>query len=1027
MHYHSKNLQAIKLFLVMLLSFISLSAVAQDNLISGTVTDYEGEPCIGATVKSSKGVTVACDMNGKYSISAAPGQDVTVTFLGCKPQTFKVKKGTKTYNLQMESTSEVLNDVVVVGYNTQKRINLTGSVATVNAEKIAGRPQTSASAMLQGMAPGVTVTTQSGAPGDNGGSIRIRGVNSFGGSSTSPLILVDGIESSMDAIDPTTIESISILKDAASASIYGSRAANGVILVTTKRAGEEKFTLSYSTHLDWQSATRLPKSVNAVQYRELLNVMAVNDGKSPTFDEESMELYRLNMGKDNDLYPNIDWQKTLLTGSGFANTHTVTMTASSERIKTFNSFGYTNQEGIIKHANYERYNYRTNTDIVYNDKLSLRLDGVFSHGNRVYPAYQTSVFQQMNMRPTDTPVLWENGNYNGVGYQGNNPLAALNEGGTYNTKSLRLEGSAALTFKPVKWLSIEGRYAPRYATTNKHNYKRVLTTYTDAEGLSTMRGSVDKDQLTVSNSRSFYGNYSAIVRTDNTFGRHNVKLMLGAERTTYQNDEFSAYREGFDFPEYDQLDAGSLLNLTNGGSTQGWALQSYFGRANYNYHNRYLLEANLRIDGSSRFIKSRRWGYFPSFSAAWRISQESFFEPIADKLTSLKIRGSWGKLGNQNLAGSGSASIYPFSQNLAVGSVAMGSNIYPIATLNTLANPDITWEKTAGIDFGFDATLFGDFNITADWYLKKTSDILMTLDISPTIGLNAPYQNAGEVRNMGWEISLGYAKKFGDWMVTANANLSDVYNKITNMNGKTSTSGVMRNEQGHSIASIYALKSLGYIQTQEQADWVNANCPQFNETVHPGDLRYADINGDGIISDADKTIIGSTVPRYTFSFDASVSFKGIRLSAMFQGVGKVDGYLNTYYVIPNDQGGTFHVKDLDYWTPENTNAQTPRLTTATNNWKDSSFWKRSGSYLRLKNIQLGYDIPRAWLKKLGVKSLYIYGSGENLFTITKFWDGYDPEVNYGGSSGSNYDTVSLGTANNYPQVKTYSVGLNLKF
>jgi hypothetical protein len=250
------------------------------------------------------------------------------------------------------------------------------------------------------------------------------------------------------------------------------------------------------------------------------------------------------------------------------------------------------------------------------------------------------------------------------------------------------------------------------------------------------------------------------------------------------------------------------------------------------------------------------------------------------------------------------------------------------------------------------------------------------------------------------------------------------------MRGKTSTSGVLRNQEGSPIASLYALKSLGYIQTQEQADWVNANCPQFGTTVYPGDLRYEDVNGDGVITDSDKTIIGSTIPRYTFSFDASVSWKGLKLSAMLQGVGKVDGYLNYYYVMPNNQGGTFHSWDLDYWTPENTDAQTPRLSSSVNNWKDSSFWKRSASYMRLKNIQIGYDLPRVWLKRLGVQSLYIYLNGENLFTATKFWKGYDPEVNYGGASGSEYDMVSVGgasAASNYPQVKNYTVGLNLKF
>lgn len=1028
-----------KLLLAAVVCCWSIALPAQTISISGVVTDQSGTPLVGATVvikntsgKFEGGGTTSAD--GTFTLKAAPGQKLKVSYVGYLDKEIDIVATQTKYTIVLDEDAAAIDDVVVVGYGTQKKVNLTGAVSSIESKQLDNRPIVSVSSALQGLAAGVTVTTQSGAPGADGGSIRIRGINAFGGSSTSPLVLIDGIEGSMDSVDPNLIESISVLKDAASASIYGSRAANGVILITTKRGSKERFTITYKGYVGWQDPTSLPDNVNAYEHRLLTNVIDANDRKTPldpaaqALLDEEMALYKKNMGKDPDLYPNTDWQKAVLKGSGFTHSHNVSLGIGSERVRMLTTFGYVKQDGIIKNTDYQRFTFRNNADVEFNKKLSMKLDLSFTNGDRNASPYQSTIFNYMNTRSADIPNQFSTGLYNGNGLQGNNPVALMLYGGQNQTNTIRLSGAASLAFKPWEWLTLEGKIAPQYNTVNRHNFKAPVTTYGDAEGTQEI-SSASFHTLTESASRAFYGNYNFLITAAKDFGDHSLKLILGAERNTYDYKYLKAYREVFDYPQYDQITAGGLTNLANDGYRYQWALQSYFGRVNYNYKDRYLLEANIRIDGSSRFRKENRWGYFPSVSGAWRISEEAFMKDAKDVVSQLKLRASYGTLGNQNMAGSDAAQYYPTSPNLDLGFIGMNDNIYPLVTLNTMANPDIKWETTTITDIGVDLTLFDKLNITADWYRKTTDGILMTLSLPLVNGFGAPYQNAGEVRNTGWEIGIGYNNQWGDFSFGVNANLSDVKNEIIDMKGKTASSGVLMNMEGHSVGSIYALKSLGIIKTQEEADWINANCPQFN-TVKPGDIRYADTFNDNQITEKDQTIIGSTIPRYTYSMNLNFGWKGISLSAFFQGVGKVDGYLNYYYVMPNYQGGTYRKEHLDYWSESNPNGKTPRLTNDSNNWKDSSFWMKSAAYLRLKNLQLGYTLPKRWVNKIGLKSALVYVNAQNLFTFTNFWQGYDPEVAYGADGTGDYDAVKMGgasSANNYPQVKIYTIGLDLKF
>ena len=1013
----------IKSFVCVCGLLVSLNVVAASlKPVKGKVVDRFNNPLPGATIQvtHSPEKTIT-DVDGNFNFETIEDAELIVSYIGFR--TLKLKTAGENFiHVVLDEDSQLLNDVVVVGYSTNKKVNLSGSVSSLNSEKLASRRVSNVSSALQGMAAGVTVTTQSGEPGGNGGHIRIRGIGTFGGDSAAPLVLVDGVEGTIDEVDPNIIESVSVLKDAASASIYGSRAANGVILVTTKRGGsQDKFSISYKGYFGFQGATMLPQKVDALEYMQLENVAAGNDGSDLPYSDEYIREYVAGMATDPDIYPNTDWQDLILTENGFNHGHTLTLTSSSERIKTLTSIGYLDQTGIVVNSSYRKISVRNNMDIKLSDRLDMKFDIQVSNANKNSSPYEGHAFNYMNTRTPNIVNQFTTGLYNGAnGLMGNNPVLLLREGGIVKNNVIRATMAMALTYKILDGWNVSVQATPRYITKNNHNYKNSVTTYGDPEGTTSFKSGETYNSLTESAYRYFYWNTQALTNYEKQLDDHYFKVMAGMEGQTYTEKTLSAYRQVFNFPQYDQIDAGNIENMNNGGGEYQWAINSFFGRLNYNYKERYLVEANIRTDGSSRFAEGNRYGVFPSFSAAWRISEEPFMESIRDRVDNLKLRASWGKLGNQNIG----SSYYPTTQQLSTGSISMGGNLYTTSAVTSLSNRDLTWEASTMTDLGID--LFGCINITADWYRKITDGILMKLDIPNHIGMGAPFQNAGKVRNQGWELSVGYSKKLTrDFSLDAALTLSDVKNTITDMRGTSSTSGDIRNQEGSSINSIYGLICDGFINSQEEADEINANCPQFGTTVYPGDLKYRNVSGDNKITTDDKTIIGSTVPRYSYSFNLGVGYKGIRLSAFLQGVGKADGYLNSYYVMPCYQGGTYRKEHLDYWTEQNHDASTPRLSyKSSNNTYTSSFWMKSAAYLRLKNLQLGYDLPSKWMKAIGLKSAYIYANAENLLTFTDFWDGYDPEVNYNASA---TDGVSLGAANNYPQTKAFTFGVDIKF
>jgi TonB-linked SusC/RagA family outer membrane protein len=1020
LHTNAKAFQHSWLLCLLWVLFIAAPAAAQTRVISGKITDENNQPLDGVSV-SLKGTETGTVSNsaGSYTLPVSNTNGVLVfSFVGYVEKEVAIGNQS-TINLALQKEAAGLNEVVVIGYGTQKKRNLTGSVSVINSSQIERRPNLSTSTALQGLAPGVTVTSQTGSPGGDGGQIRIRGINSFGGSNSAPLVIIDGVAGSIDDVDYNLIESISILKDAASSAIYGSRAANGVILITTKRA-KDKMSLTYRGYVGKQYPTAIPKVTDGLTYMRVFNDASMNDNGTTVYTDQAIEEFKQRYAENPDNY---DWQDAIFQGSGLTHNHFVSLMANTGIVRVAPSLSYVEQEGIIKNTNFKRFVFRNNLDITPSKKFNIKFDIAVTNKDRRQIADEGTIWNYLGRMPTNIPIRY--GDKWSDGWVKINPIGYIEDGGNRKTNNLEFWGNLSLNYKPVDWLSLTGMVAPRYLTRNVHVFRKSLMTYYE-DGSEAGAANTFTD-LTESAYRYFYGTYQFQATAQKTFGDHNFSLMAGASRETYDEKYLSGYRRDFTYDTYEVLAAGADNATKDNNSTRDqWLLVSGFGRFNYNFQGKYLFEANFRYDGTSRFIGDNRWAAFPSFSAGWLISNESFMDDLSSTVKLLKIRGSWGKLGNQNIG----SSYYPFAEILSLSSVSMGGQIYQMVAQTTLSNPLLRWEETTMTGIGVDANLFNKLSITFDWYDKKTDGILLKLNTSQLTGLNAPYQNAAVVSNKGWEFSTRYDDRLGNFEFGIGLNFSDVRNKILDMKGQSS-GDLLRQQEGYPINSIYGYIAEGLYQSQEEIN----NGPVQIGTLKPGDVRYKDIAGavdangkpipDGKITDNDKVIIGNTIPRYTYGANLDLGWKGLRFSAFAQGVAKADGYLNAHYVIPAANSSAIKPWQLDYWSEDNRDAALPRVSiTSTNNTQNSTLWMRSAAYFRLKNIQLGYEIPKAFAKRWGLQSAFIYVNGQNVFTKTKFYEGYDPEINYDAGAS---DGVSLGGGNYYPQVKVFTFGVDLKF
>jgi TonB-linked SusC/RagA family outer membrane protein len=1005
---------------ILLLFFVLFStsyyASAQSRIVTGKVTDSKGETLPGVSIKlkgSSAGVSSGTD--GRFSINV-PNNNSTlvVTYIGFVSQEVAINDQTSV-DIVLTSDQQALDEVVVVGFGTQKKVNLTGAVASVSADQLEKRAATKSSLVLQGQMSGIQVRQGGGNPASNGASLVVRGQGTFSGAGNSPLVLVDGIEASLDLVDPNDIQSVSVLKDAASSAIFGSKAANGVILVETKRGVVGKPVFTYNAYVGQSEATTVPEMINSWEYAEVINQVFVDAGAAKRYSDADIAKFR--SGEDPVNFPNFDHIGNLFnSGNGISNRHDIGVRGGSEQTQYMFSLGYYKENGIITKNDADRYNIRMNLDTRLNSKLkfSLKLAGNLNRngqpsgigggglGNIVAGAMRNA-----NSIPGRMPD----------GFYGRNetlhPEADLESASFLNNRSTNFYTNGSVVWDIFKDLKVTGQIGHTYGLgqTKAYTAKYAITpTYGNA-----------LNSLSESWSEGTALTLQTIAEYNKKVKDHTFYLLGGVSGQKFDSKGIGAFRDAFPNNSIYEINAGSTARGTQSGSASRNTLQSYFGRFNYNFREKYLFEANARYDGSSRFPKDSRWGLFPSFSAAWRVSQEGFFKDAISFLSDLKLRASWGQLGNQSIGN------YPYQDLLSLAPVyPFGSVLSAGAAVTTLANKEITWETTTINNVGLDFGLFDNkLSVSADYFVKTTEDILYNVSVSSMLGATPSLTNAGSVENKGWDFNLNYKNSVGDFSYGVSAVLSFVDNKVTKLS-KINQDIARGLFVGYPIGSTYGFKSDGLFgSTAEVAGYPTQ---PFADQAQGGGIKYLDISGpngvpDGVVNATyDRTIIGKPLPTSTYGLTLNGGYKNFDFNFMLQGEGgRNDQVTLGQFFFPLENNSNVQRDAYENrWTPANPdpNAAYPKLRNIASGFFNTNrvdFWYRDASFLRLKNAQIGYTLPKAVFGRSGISNLRLYVSGENLFTISDFYKGWDPEM------------VTGGSAWYYPLTRMYVAGLSLKF
>lgn len=991
--------------------------VQQNSVCKGVINDASGAGIIGASVlvKGSTNGTIT-NMDGDFTLNGVKKGDVIiVSYMGYKTQ--EVKWDGTPIHLILKEDTEVLDEIVVVGYGVQKKVNLSGSVASIDSKELQNRPIQNLTNGLQGLMPGVTITGTNGAPGMDNGSIRVRGTGTL--NTASPYILIDGVESgTLNAVDPNDIESISVLKDAASAAIYGSKASNGVILITTKRGKSSKPQISYSGYVSFQNATNMVDRLSSAEYASMYNDVLVAEGKTPRFDEEEMQKFR--DGTDPD-YPNTDWYD-LAYKTGILHRHNININGGTENVKYMASVGYLNQTGVLPNASREQFNARTNLDVKLTKRLSARMNLAFIKNKYADPsaAYGGSgsdqIIRQLNLIAPWIVSRYDDGTWGTI--SDGSPIAWLDSKMNVTRDNYNFTGMAALDYEIIDGLKVtlSGSYVNNLQ--NYQNFQKFIQYNANKKS--------DPNSLDERYYRWDRTNYDALLNYGKSFEQHNLKVLAGWHTEKYNYRYQKAYRKNFPNNELTDMNAGDASTQTNEGYTRELAMISWFARINYDFADKYLFEANIRSDASSRFAEGNRWGYFPSFSAAWRISEESFMEGSKTWLNNLKLRASWGQLGNQDALDDYYPALntynldatYPFGGTLNSGYY---QKAYRLST--------ISWEKATTWGVGLDFSLLGGkLDGSIDYYTRKTTGIIMSVDVPSEFALDAYKDNVGSMKNSGVEINLTYRDKIGQVNIGVTGNMAYNKNEILDLNtskGYMDVSGgySQRNIVGHAINSYYVYKADGFFNSQQEADEFTAKYgnPFGGGGFKAGDIKYVDTDNNGKLDADDRVVCNSPEPAYTFGLGLSADWKGFDLSLMFNGAAKVARLFDAYEVYGAFSGDAGHPASIwkKAWTETNHNAEMPRIYTDTNSpscsrQAQSTFWLQNTAYVRLKNIQLGYTFPKSVLHALGVSNLRIYYSGENLLTFDSMKINIDPEA-------------TSQRLSSYPLLSTHAFGINVTF
>jgi len=998
--------------------------------VKGVVKDEQGEPLIGATVKIV-GTTTATltDIDGAFTINVPVGSSLEVSYVSYTPQVVKITNQSS-LDFVLSSSTKALDEVVVIGYGIQKKINLTGAVGVITSEDLQKRPITNISTGLQGLVPGMTVVgnANGGLPGQSSATIRVRGIGTIANSN--PLVLIDGVEGDMNIINPNDVENISVLKDAASASIYGNRAANGVILITTKsiKGKDAKPQINFNGYIGFQKPTKMPEMADAATYIEWEMEANRNAGTNSAYNQGNIET--VLSGSDPNYFANTDWVDALFRSSAPQQNYNVSINGKSNNMGYLISYGFLNQEGLLvgDAAKTKRHNIRLKLNTRVADFIDL--DANIGYIDRNYAAPtgtlgsgEGAIYNAIRTNPL-TPVRFTDGKW-GYGGGQSNMVAVLNEGGSMVFESQEFTGNFAAKVDLLKGWTASANYTMRKSNSlREYLWKTIKYYYPETEdywyATTPTNAYQNTDYTNLQQTIFAQTDYNLKIKD------HSFHVMAGFQQEWNTSTTFNGRRDSLITEINPVLDFGSTkLQSTAGGGDQ-WAMRSGFGRINYNFKERYLFEANLRYDLTSRFIKKNRGGWFPSFSGAWRASEEEFLKNKFTWLDQLKIRASWGILGNQY----STSNNYPYISTIKTPSekVTIGTVANDVYTEDYIGNPNLVWEKSYHNNIGLDVSVLNTrLNFTGDYYIRTTKGVVIAKYYPNQIGFGQINENAGSVENKGWEVQVSWNDKIGkDFHYGASFLLSDVKNKITEFsdpqNGAYYTKRV-----GHPIDALYGLVADGLAMpwdfeyydttTGKYKNPLFPVLPGDKELVQPGDVKFKDLDESGDIDlDKDRKVVGNQIPRYTFSFKGNLNYKGIDFSFLLQGVGKRDGYI----IGPDRQAFTdqstfpqkFHEGRYQASNP-NPNAIYPRFIYNSNiNSKNfSTFWMENAAYVRLKNVQLGYSLPQNIINPLRLSQCRFYVSADNLFTFTDFFSSCDPES-------------AVQSGGNYPQVKTFVFGIN---
>lgn len=1049
---NSNQAQAVRYTLSVwcLLFFFSIGMFAQQLTVKGNVKDATGEPVIGASVlvKGTTNGTIT-DFDGNFELpNVESDASIEITFVGYLPQTLKASSSS--LNVILKEDTKTLDEVVVVGYGVQKKSVVTASIAKVSADDLSASSPVRVDNALKGLASGVTVTSASGQPGA-AAQIRVRGVGTINNSD--PLYIVDGmpIEGGLDYLNPNDIQSIEVLKDAASGAVYGARAANGVILVTTKSGKEGRTKVTYDFSYGWQSAWKKRDVLNATEYATMMNEGAINAGLAPTYADPASYGVGTN------------WQKEVFNDNAPVMSHQVSVSGASEKVSYLLSLGYYTQDGIVggnfDRPNYERLTLRSNNQYVVFDEsknrnwlnnlkitsnlsyarikskgieanstwgsplgsalsmspmLSPYVDGEQEKAQLDYLSGQADYVKQYgpNGKLLMVPVAF--GNYQEM----NNPIANLLLPGDKNW-SHKFVANFSAELQLWDNLKFKTSYGVDLAFWGKDGYTPI---YYLRNGQSQTFSSAysEKRDGTV-------WQLENVLMYDKTIDKHSFSVILGQSAKKTSGSFLTGSRNHITNYNRPYIDASTGLSEngdrnSTGAPTVKATLASMFARLSYNYDERYMFQFTIRRDGSSRFGSNNHYATFPSFSAGWNLTNENFMKARPEWLTNTKIRFSWGKNGNENIGNFQYIALTSSGNNAIFGN---GENVVIGVKPSQLANPDLKWEESEQYDGGID---FGFFNnaltFSADYYVKKTNGMLMTMSLPAYVGEAIPMGNVGSMKNSGLELEAAYKFKVSDWNFRVGGNLSYLKNELieygneagwANLDGFQGTGTISRAQNGKPFPYFYGYKTDGVLQNQAEADAYNG---KYGTALVPGDVRYVDVDKDGAITEDDRTDIGKGMPDWTYGFNINVAWKDFDLSMMWQGTIGNDIYDATRRI--DAISSNLPSWMLNRWTGEGTSNRIPRYVQGDGyNWQSSDLLVYDGSYLRLKNIQLGYTFPKSLTRKVFVSSLRVYVAAENLLTFTKY-HGFDPEISSGGTSlGIDYGV--------YPQARTWTVGFNLAF